>query len=47
MGFFIEMCISLAASMSLVNFGAILFLQNKIDDLAAEIKELKKEKDNA
>ncbi len=45
--FFIELCIFAGAVFGIVNLCAILFLQNKIDDLNEEKKELKKEKDNA
>lgn len=43
---FIKMCIYLAAFMSIAIFAAIVWVDQKIDNLKAEIKELKKEKDN-
>lgn len=44
---FNELCIFSAAAFGLINFVSILLMDNKIDDLKAEINELKKEKDNA
>lgn len=46
MEYYYMFCIFFSATIGLVNFGVLLHINNKLDEIKSEISSLKKEKDN-